>query len=217
MSLPAAPPCDVSAEMIAHARSELAACDPALAAIDAVTPVFGWRSRSGGYPGLLWLIVGQQVSMASAAAIWARLEAFVGEVSPDSVLAAGEAGLRACGFSGPKVRYALALATAELDEAALASLPHQAAVERLTELKGVGRWTAESYMMTCAGSLDAWPAGDIALQEAVRWMDGVDHRPGEAALVSRAEVWRPFRAVAAHLLWAHYLAVKAGEATRGGR
>ncbi len=160
------------------------------------------------------MIVDQQVSTASAAAIWARVENALGEVTSRSVLGHAE-GLAGLGLSGPKIRYLLALAEAErdrrIDFRALPALDDAAAVAALTGLVGIGRWTAEVYLMFCEGRLDVFPAGDIALQEALRWAERADARLPEKALYARAELWRPHRSVAAHLLWATYRAVKAGE------
>ena len=160
------------------------------------------------------MIVEQQVSTASAAAIWARVESGLGQVAPATVLALDEAGLKALGLSGPKARYALALAEAAaggLDFSALRDLPDDEAVQILTSIRGIGRWTAEVYLMFCEGRLDVFPGGDIALQEAMRWADGGAVRPGEKAAYQRAEAWRPYRSIAAHLLWACYGGVKRGE------
>lgn len=197
-------------ELIARARAELAAREPALARLDALTPPFAWRSRERGYAGLARKLVEQQVSTASAAAIWGRLEAGLGGApTARRVLAADESALRAFGLSGQKARYVREIACAEvegaIDFARLGALPEDEAVARLTAIKGVGRWTAEVYLMMCEGALDAFPAGDLALQEAWREASGATSRPNEAALRLRAEPWRPWRAVAAHLLWAGYV------------
>ncbi len=160
------------------------------------------------------MIVDQQVSTASAAAIWARVESGLGEVTGERILA-HEEGLAGLGLSGPKIRYLKALAEAErdgqIDFGALPRLDDSAAIAALTSLTGIGRWTAEVYLMFCEGRLDVFPAGDIALQEAMRWVDRAELRLGEKAAYARAELWRPYRSVAAHMLWAAYRAVKAGE------
>jgi len=188
--------------------------DPALAALHAALPPFQWRVRAGGFPGMARFIVDQQVSTASAAAIWARVQAGLGEITAERVLAHGE-GLAGLGLSRPKMRYLTALAEAErdgrIDFRGLAAMEDQAAIAALTSLTGIGRWTAEVYLMFCEGRLDVFPAGDIALQEAMRWADRAETRLGERAAYARAEIWRPHRSVAAHLLWAAYRAVKAGE------
>ncbi len=204
-------------EALAEARAHLARLDPALAPLDAALPPFAWRTRPCGFAGLARMIVDQQVSLASAAAIWARLEAGLGgEVSAGRVLD-HDAGLAGLGLSGPKIRYLIALAEAErdgrIDFDGLAGLDDEAAIAALTSLTGIGRWSAEVYLMFCQGRLDVFPAGDIALREAMRRADHAPDRPGERAAYARAELWRPYRAVAAHLLWAAYRAVKAGEIT----
>ena len=202
---------------LACARAALVARDPAMAALDAQVPPLAWRTLPAGFPGLLRLIVGQQVSTVSADACWARLQAQVGaitpgQVTPAAVAALDAAALRAVGFSGQKAAYAHPLAAAHRAGCAdPAALDDAAAAAALTAHRGVVRWTAAAYLMMSEGRLDAWPGGDIALQEAIRWIDRLPARPDEAAACARAELWRPYRAVAAHWLWAYYLGVKAGE------
>jgi DNA-3-methyladenine glycosylase II len=203
-----------AAAAIAAARAHLAALDPALARLDAVTPAFEWRHHPCGFAALVKMVVGQQVSTASATAIWARLEAGLGEVAPAAVLALDEDGLKAFGLSRPKARYARAIAEATfagLDFTALRQMTDKEAVAALVAVKGVGRWTAEIYMMFCEGRLDVFPGADIALQEAMRWADGLPARPTEKQAYARAEVWAPYRSVAAHLLWRCYGGVRRGE------
>lgn len=199
---------------IAAARLALADRDPALARAHAAAPTFEWRLRNSGFAALMKLIVEQQVSVASAEAIWGRVEAALGPVDSPGVLAAGEAGLRSCGLSGPKARYALGIAQArergEIDLDGLAALDDEAAIAALTRMKGVGRWTAEVYLMFAEGRTDVFPALDIALQHGLRMADGAAERLPVAALIARAEEWRPWRGVAAHLLWAYYGVMKRG-------
>ena len=214
MAEPASLPTDAA---IAEARRALAACDPALARIDAGVAPFGWRTRLPGFAGLLRAIVGQQVSVASADAVWARFEAALGgEATPAAVLALDDAAFRAAGFSGQKTRYAKGIAKAaacgRLDFARLGRAPYEEALAELVALKGVGTWTAEVFLMMAQGRLDAFPAGDVAVQEAIRRMDGLETRPGTAEAYARAEAWRPYRGVAAHLLWELYLADRPAEA-----
>jgi len=205
----------LSAEQINAARARLAGLDPALALAHAATPDFAWRTRERGYAGLLQIIVNQQVSRASAAAIWARLEAGLGAVTAESALRFDVEGLRAFGLSLPKARYAHAIAEAEqggqiaFDQ--LGGLDDDAALAALTGLKGVGRWTGEVYLTFCEGRLDFFPAGDVALQEGLRLADRAERRLTEKQLYARAEGWRPHRGVAAHLLWAYYATIKRGE------
>jgi DNA-3-methyladenine glycosylase II len=200
----------VSMETLATLRRELVERDPALARADGQSPPLTWRNRPGGFAALLWMIVGQQVSLASAEAVWSRLVAAMGEVTPKAVLAFDEAAFRTAGFSRQKTRYAKLMAAADLDFEALRGLDDNAALGALTALTGVGSWTAEVYLLMSEGRLDAWPGGDIALQEAIRWADVLEARPDTAAAYARAEAWRPYRGVAAHLLWAWYMEVKAG-------
>lgn len=202
---------------VAAARLALLELDPALARAHAQTPHFDWRRRTGGFEGLFRMIVDQQVSLASAAAIWARVEAGLGgEVTPERVLATDIPSLRTLGLSIQKATYGHEIARAHveglIDFDHLERLPDEEAISRLTAIKGVGKWTAETFLMFCEGRRDVFPAGDIALQEAMRWLDGAGERPREKAAYQRAEVWRPHRSVAAHLLWGWYGAVKRGEA-----
>lgn len=204
-----------TAAALLDARKRLADVDPALAAVEAVTPAFAWRVGLGGFPGLLKMVVQQQVSLASAAAIWARVEAGLPDMTPEAVLAQEEAHLLSLGLSRPKARYARAIAEAHVSGAcdfeALPGLSDEEAVAALTAITGIGRWTAEVYLMFTQGRLDMFPGGDVALQEAMRWMDRAEVRPNEKQAYRRAELWRPYRGVAAHLLWACYGAVKRRE------
>jgi DNA-3-methyladenine glycosylase II len=203
-----------TADEIRALRADLCRVDPALVVADEVTPAFAWRSRPAGYAGLLRLIAEQQVSVASAAAIWKRIEEGLGEVTAARVIAAGPERMRELGLSKPKARYAVEIAHAEqegrIDFAALAEADDDEAVSKLTALIGIGRWTAEAFLIGAYGRTDFFPAADIALQEAVRVVDGLATRPTEKELYARAERWKPYRAVAAHLLWGFYTAVKTG-------
>ena len=201
---------------IAAAREALVALDPALARAHAQTPPFEWRLRTGGFEGLFRMIVEQQVSVAAAAAIWKRVvEGLDGDLTPRSVLALDVERLRTFGLSGQKARYGHEIARAQvegrIDFDHLERLPDEEAIARLVAIKGVGKWTAETFLMFCEGRLDVFPGGDIALQEAMRWADGTALRPREKEAYARAEMWRPHRGVAAHLLWGWYGAVKRGE------
>ena len=203
-------------EDIATAREALAQADPALARAHAHTPAFEWRLRPGGYEGLFRMIVEQQVSVAAAASIWARVVAGLdGQVTPQAVLALDVETLRTFGLSGQKAKYGHEIAHAHVDGLIdfdhLERLSDEEAVARLVAIKGVGRWTAETFLMFCEGRLDVFPGGDVALQEAMRWADGATLRPREKEAYVRAERWRPHRGVAAHLLWGWYGAAKRGE------
>ncbi len=200
---------------IAAAREALVVADPAMARVHAQTPAFEWRLRVGGFEGLFRMIVEQQVSVASAASVWARLREGMGGITPELLLAHDLDQLRGMGLSRQKATYGQGLARAqlagEIDLEHLASLDDEAAIAALTALKGVGLWTAEAYLLMCEGRLDVFPGGDVALQEAIRWADGAEVRPDQKAAYARAEIWRPYRAVATHLLWAWYTGVKRGE------
>ena len=177
-------------EDIARARAALAAADPALARADRATPPLEWRLRAGGFEGLFRMIVEQQVSVASAAAVWARLREGMGEISPEALLRHDLEQLRGMGLSRQKATYGQGIARAqlagEIDLEHMATLDDEAAIAALTALKGVGLWTAEAYLMMCEGRLDVFPGGDVALQEAIRWVDGAEVRPDQKQAYARA-------------------------------
>ncbi len=170
------------------------------------------RRREPGFAGLAAIIVSQQLSVASASAIFGRLEAALAPLSAEATLAAGEPLLRACGLSGPKIRALTAAAEAvarqNLDLAALAHLPAPDAHRALVAVKGVGPWTADIFLMFCIGHPDAFPAGDLALQEAAKLALGLKKRPDARKLEKIAERWRPYRGVASRMLWAYYRVAK---------
>ena len=158
------------------------------------------------------IIVSQQVSVASADAIFKRVEANLAPLSARRMLEADDAALRACGLSSPKMRALRALAQAVehegLDLAGLAALAAGAAHQALIAVKGVGPWTADIFLLFCLGHPDAFPSGDLALQEAARLALGLKTRPDARKLETIAERWRPVRGVAARLLWAYYHVAK---------
>jgi len=188
---------------VAEGAAWLAARDPRFAALLAETGPLPLRRRPDGFAALFDAILGQQVSTASAEAIRRRLEA-AGLFAEGPVALASEDDLRACGLSGPKTRYARALARAGIDYAALREAPDAEVIATLVALPGIGRWTAEIYALISLGRADVFAAGDLALQEAARMLYGLPERPGERALRAMAEDWRPWRAVAARALWAYY-------------
>jgi DNA-3-methyladenine glycosylase II len=171
------------------------------------------RRRPAGIEGLAWIVTGQQVSAASAAAIWSRVRAGLGRVDAGTITAASDADLKGFGLSAAKIRTFRALAAAVegggLDLEALASLPADEAHASLVAVKGIGPWTADLYLLFCLGHVDAFPAGDLALQEAARIAHGFEARPSAAELMGLAEAWRPWRGAAAHVLWAAYRLFKA--------
>ena len=165
------------------------------------------RRVEPGFESLLRFIAFQQVSLASAAAIWERI-VNAGLVSPEAVLKGGEAAMLANGFSRPKARYGLALAkavsTGALDLDGLATADDVTASTALMSVSGIGRWTADLYLLSALGRPDIWPAGDIALRTATGHALGLQERPEEADMAELAANWRPYRSVAARLLWAFY-------------
>lgn len=165
------------------------------------------RRRPGGFEGLAAAITSQQISSAAAASIWTRLKAAVDPFTPDELLRATEQTLRLAGLSRPKISTLLGVAAAcrdglDLDE--LHRLEAAEAIAAMTALKGIGPWTAEVYLLFCAGHADVFPAGDLALQIAVQHGLGLPDRPGEKALRVIAASWAPWRGVAARLFWAYY-------------
>lgn len=166
-------------------------------------------SREPGFATLVLLILEQQVSLASARAAFERLTARIGPVAPEGVLALDDGELREVGFSRQKSRYARTLAVAvldgELDLERLTALPDDEARSALVALPGIGPWTADVYLLACLGRPDVWPVGDVALQAAAQRVKALDARPTPAELDALGEAWRPFRSVAAQLLWHRYL------------
>ena len=169
------------------------------------------RRRGDGFAELLSAIVSQQVSVASANAIWARLEKAT-LTTPKAVRTATWDDLRALGLSRQKIRYAQALALADIDYAALRSLPDEEMVRTLVAVPGIGRWTAEIYAMFSLGRADVLAAGDLALQVAAQSLYALDDRPKEAQLRAMALDWSPWRSVAARLLFAYYRVIKQRDA-----
>ena len=165
------------------------------------------RRFAPGFPGLARIVVGQQLSVASAEAIWRRTTLAVAPFTAVALLAADEASLRAAGLSQPKVRTLKAIAAAldtGFDLAGLADRPDAEVHEALTALPGIGPWSADMYLLFCLGRRDAWAPGDLALQVATQLVLELDARPAPVELAVIAERWRPWRAVAARLLWSYY-------------
>ena len=165
------------------------------------------RNRPHGFPTLLRIIVAQQVSLASAQAIWDRLEAACSPLVPSGLLALGEEGLRGIGFSRQKARYGCSLAelfvSGALEPTTLDTMDDEAAIASLTKAKGVGRWSAEVYLLFAMGRPDVFPADDLGLMMGAERLKRLHARPDANALRAMAEAWRPWRAVAARMLW-HY-------------
>lgn len=198
---------------VAEGAAHLCGICPRMARAYALTGPLPLRRREDGFAELLSAIVSQQVSVASADAIWGRMEA-AGLVAPGPVMEAGDDDLRAVGLSRQKARYARALAAAGIDYAALRDAPTETVVATLTGVPGIGVWTAEIYAMFSLGRADVFAPGDLALQEAVRLLYNLPERPKERALREMAEVWAPWRSVAARLLWAYYRVARDREGIR---
>ena len=168
------------------------------------------RRRSDGFAGLAAIIVAQQLSTASANAIWGRLAAAFDPLDATAILRARPAKLARLGLSAPKIRALKAIAKAvereELALSRLAALAAEDAHAALTAVHGIGPWTADIYLLSCLGHADAWPAGDLALQEAARVAFALPVRPNAKDMQTLAEPWRPWRAVAARILWSYYRA-----------
>lgn len=198
---------------VAEGADWLAACDPRMKeALGQVGPL-PLRLRPDGFAQLLSAIVSQQVSVASANAIWKRMQE-ARLTGPRKVLWASEEELRTAGLSRQKARYAKALAEARIDYAALRDAPTKQVIETLVEVPGIGIWTAEIYAMFSLGRADVFAPGDLALQEAAKVLYGLEERPKEKALRQMAEAWSPWRSVAARILWAYYRVAKNREGIR---
>jgi DNA-3-methyladenine glycosylase II len=196
----------LSAEQIERAMAALAVLEPAFARGIERVGIPAPRISQRGYATLLRTIVGQQVSVAAARAVYDRLAAAVGE-EPVAMLAASDEALRACGLSRQKAGYARSLAgLVESGELDLANLPEddEDAVAELVRIKGIGRWSAEIYLLFAEGRPDIWPAGDLAVQIEVGRLMGLEDRPDEKATRALAEAWRPHRGAAAIFAWHHY-------------
>lgn len=192
---------------VAEGADWLARTEPRFAHAMTLTGPLPLRRRPDGFAQLLSAIVSQQVSVASARAIWAKLET-AGAVTPEAVLTRGEDGLRDLGLSRQKARYACALAEAGIDYDALRHAHTDEVVKTLTAVTGIGVWTAEIYAMFSLGRADVFAPGDLALQEGARILFDLPGRPGEKPLRGMAEAWSPWRSVAARALWAYYHVAK---------
>ena len=198
----------LTADQLRTGIDALAIAEPAFAAALTRAGYPEPRIRERGYATLLRTIVGQQVSVAAAASIWRKLEEQVGDLTdPANVARATDEQLRAAGLSRQKASYARSLAdevtSGRLD---LEKLPDddEEAIKALTHIKGIGRWSAEIYLLFAEGRPDMWPAGDLAVQIEIGRILGHDERPSEKTLRALAEGWRPHRGAAAIMAWHHY-------------
>jgi DNA-3-methyladenine glycosylase II len=210
--------------MVTHINTE-SDLDLALAALGRAEPRFQTlvatagrpplRRRPDGFAGLAAIIVAQQLSTASANAIWTRLAAAVDPLAPEAIAKARPERLKRVGLSAPKIRtlkeIARAIIRGNLVLAEIAELPPDDAHAALTAIHGIGPWTADIYLLACLGDADAWPAGDLALQEAARVAFGLRARPTAKEMIALAEPWRPWRSVAARVLWTYYRSINGRE------
>jgi DNA-3-methyladenine glycosylase II len=197
------------------ALAQLILDDPRLKPVAEKAGAFSLRRREGGFPGLCAIICGQQLSTAAAATIRNRLFAAFDPFHHDTVRAARADKLKRLGLSAAKVKsikeIGKAVSSGAIDLTAIGKLDADVAHAALTALHGVGPWTADIYLLFCLGHADAFPSGDLAVQEAARIAFSLRKRPDAKALTKLAQAWRPWRGVAAHLLWAYYHAVKRRE------
>lgn len=201
-------PVGLTAEQLKHGLDSLAKIEPRFAAALARTGYPEPRIRARGYATLMRTIVGQQVSVAAAASMWRKFEAHLGpDLPPEKVLASDFDTLRACGLSRQKQGYMRSLCElvvkGELDFEALPA-DDEAAIAQLTRIKGIGRWSAEIYLLFAEGRSDIWPAGDLAVQAGLHKLLGLDERPSEKLTRELAEAWRPHRGAAAIFTWHCY-------------
>jgi len=197
----------ISAERLRASIDALASIEPAFAAALAHAGYPDPRISERGYVTLLRAIVGQQVSIKAAASIWAKLDAATGGCAdPAKVAATSDEALRGAGLSRQKAAYARCLAeevlTGRLDLDALPADDDEA-VARLVRINGIGRWTAEIYLLFAEGRIDVWPAGDLAVQIEIGRILGLEERPTEKRIRALAEAWRPYRGAAAVFAWHH--------------
>lgn len=209
-----------SDEAMARGARALARRDPLMRRLAAELGPPPLRKRAPGFAGLAQIVVGQQVSTASAAAIWARCLTVFDPFSPEIVAGAADERFREAGLSRPKIRTLRAIAAAIAEGTLPIDTLHEHAADEahalLTSVSGIGPWTADVYLLFCLGHPDAFATGDLALQEAMRIAADLETRPNAVALHAMAEAWRPWRGVAAGLLWAHYARMKRREGIVAG-
>lgn len=198
---------------IEEGAAYLAELDPRFALALAETGTPPLRLRKDGFRALLDAIVSQQISVAAADGIWERMRK-AGACSAAGINRMSDAQLRACGLSRQKVRYARALTESGISYRALRNMPTDEIVKELTKVTGIGAWTAEIYAMFSLGRADVFAPGDLALQESARMLFALPSRPTEKELRAMSQAWRPWRAVAARLLFAYYHIAKARDGIR---
>lgn len=197
-----------SADTLNQACEILAQKDPVLKTAYQTIGLPSWRATSATYQSLARIVVYQLISTKAADAIWTRILERLGEVTARAVLEDDQEGLRACGLSRPKLAHLNAIAqaveTGPLDFEALRQQSINDARQVLLAIKGIGPWTADTFLMNALGHLDAFPSGDVGLIEAHKQLSGTQERLSAKAFTDLAESWRPYRAVAAHLLYDWY-------------
>jgi len=194
----------LTAEQINAGLDAVAKREPAIARALSLAGYPPPRIRDRGYTTLLRTIVGQQVSVAAATSVWNKLEAHLGEITPENLLAADFDALRACGLSRQKQGYARSLSELVASgELVLEHLPEEdeQAIEQLTRIKGIGRWSAEIYLLFAEGRPDIFPAGDLAVQVGMGRILGLEERPSEKHVREASEAWRPHRGAVTLLTW----------------
>lgn len=195
---------------VAEGAAFLASLDPRFArALDEIGSL-PLRLKDDGFAALLDAIVGQQISVAAASSIWARMRDD-GLTTSQSICAASDEDLKGVGLSRPKVRYVRALSESQLNYSKLKDKVNADVVKELTAVTGIGTWTAQVYALSSLGRADIFPNGDLALQESACVLFELDTRPNEKEMAIMAANWAPWRAVAARLLWAYYRIIKQRE------
>ena len=196
---------------IAAGIHHLIATEPLFAGADLGR--FDWRRRDADFGGLIRMILGQQVSVQAAAAMWARLALLMPQSDPALFLTLTDDKLASAGFSRQKMRYGRALADTLIADPhfliRLGAMDDESVIASLVKLPGIGRWSAEVYLMFCLGRPDVWPVGDLGIVLGAQYLLGLPEKPAPAELTAIAERWRPHRSAAALLTWHHYSGVAA--------
>lgn len=202
----------LSKQSLTKAARELASRDRDLARLIAANGIPPLWDRQPGFSTLIRIILEQQVSLASAKAIYERLDVNIVPFGPHRFLEVGSSYLRSVGITRQKASYCIYVAEAilehQLDLDALAGLEDHAAIETLMRIKGIGSWTAEIYLLMALLRPDIWPAGDIALVKSIQMLKGSREKPSSSLMHSMADAWRPYRSVAARILWHHDLSMR---------
>ena len=196
---------------IAAGIAALTAEDADFARVMAENGPLAFTLKPGGFGGMVRIILGQQVSVLAAEAMWRKLETSLPEISPQVLAGQSDEDLKAFGFSRQKSRYVKGLAAdileQRLDLAAVAEMPDEEAIAKLVQSIGIGRWTAENYLIFCEGRADMFPAKDLAILIGLEWLKGFAARPAFTEAMLYAERWTPYRTASSLLIWHHYIGV----------